>query len=98
MPDCSASSSPRPPIDAAVAALRAGGVVVFPTETLYGIGVDARRPEAVACLVRVRGRDEGKPILVLVRDPMMAETVVSAIPPAARRLMARFWPGPLTLV
>jgi L-threonylcarbamoyladenylate synthase len=53
---------------------------------------------AVARLVAVRGRDEGKPILVLVRDLMMAEAVVAEIPAAARRLAARFWPGPLTLV
>jgi L-threonylcarbamoyladenylate synthase len=81
-----------------VAALAAGGLIVFPTETLYGIGADARSAAAVARLVRVRGRDEGKPILLLVRDLAMAATVAADVPPAARRLAARFWPGPLTLV
>ena len=65
---------------------------------MYGLGADARSPAAVERLVAVRGRDEGKPILVLVRDLAMAETVAAEIPDAARRLARRFWPGPLTLV
>jgi L-threonylcarbamoyladenylate synthase len=81
-----------------VAALAAGELVVFPTETLYGLGADARSAAAVARLVAVRGREEGKPILVLIRDLDMATTVAGDVPPAARRLAARFWPGPLTLV
>jgi L-threonylcarbamoyladenylate synthase len=71
---------------------------VFPTETVYGLGADARSPAAVARLVALRGRDEGKPILVLVADLAMAATVAADVPPAAHRLAARFWPGPLTLV
>jgi L-threonylcarbamoyladenylate synthase len=82
----------------AVARLRAGGVVVFPTESVYGLGADASSPAAVARLVAVRGRDPGKPILVLVRDAAMAETLSSAFPPLAHVLARRFWPGPLTLV
>ncbi|TMA60264.1 MAG: threonylcarbamoyl-AMP synthase [Deltaproteobacteria bacterium] len=54
--------------------------------------------DAVARLVTVRGREAGKPILVLITDLAMAETVAAAISPAVRRLAARFWPGPLTLV
>ncbi|HEY3185987.1 MAG TPA: L-threonylcarbamoyladenylate synthase, partial [Solirubrobacteraceae bacterium] len=81
-----------------MAALAAGDLVVFPTETVYGLGADAMSAAAVARLVAVRGREEGKPILVLVRDLTMAESVVAGIPAAARRLAARFWPGPLTLV
>ena len=71
---------------------------MFPTETVYGLGADARSAAAVDHLVAVRGREESKPILVLVRDLAMAETVAAEISPAARRLAARFWPGPLTLV
>jgi L-threonylcarbamoyladenylate synthase len=71
---------------------------VFPTETVYGIGADARSAAAVDRLVAVRGREEGKPILVLVQDLAMAEPFVTAIPPLAVRLVRRFWPGPLTLV
>ena len=79
-------------------ALARGKLVVFPTETLYGLGADARSDAAVERLVAVRGREAGKPILVLVRDVAMAETVAAEVPEGARRLAARFWPGPLTLV
>jgi L-threonylcarbamoyladenylate synthase len=82
----------------AAASVRAGGVVVFPTESVYGLGADARSPAAVDRLVAVRGRDPGKPILVLVRDAAMAEALAAAFPPLARVLATRFWPGPLTLV
>lgn len=85
-------------VDAAVAALRGGGLAVFPTETVYGLGADARNPDAVARLVRVRGRDDGKPILVLVRDLAMVEMIAREVPPAAVRLAERFWPGPPTLL
>jgi L-threonylcarbamoyladenylate synthase len=81
-----------------VRALAAGGLVVFPTEGLYGLGADARSEAAVARLVAVRGREPGRPILVLVRDLAMAEGLAAAVPPPARRLAERFWPGPLTLV
>jgi L-threonylcarbamoyladenylate synthase len=81
-----------------VAALAAGELIVFPTETVYGLGADACSEAAVARLVAVRGRDAGKPILVLVTDLRMAAAVAADIPDAARRLAARFWPGPLTLV
>src|SRR6185295_12069057 len=82
----------------AVAALAAGRLVVFPTESVYGLGADARSAEAVERLVSVRGRDPGKPVLVLVEDLAMAGDVVRDVPDAARKLAARFWPGPLTLV
>jgi L-threonylcarbamoyladenylate synthase len=81
-----------------VRALARGKLVVFPTETLYGLGADARSDVAVERLVAVRGREAGKPVLVLVRDVAMAETIAAEVPEGARRLAARFWPGPLTLV
>ena len=79
-------------------ALATGNLVVFPTETVYGLGAAARSAAAVERLVTVRGREPGKPILVLVHDLAMAGTLAATIPEAARRLAARFWPGPLTLV
>jgi L-threonylcarbamoyladenylate synthase len=85
-------------IGAAVERLRAGGVIVFPTESVYGLGADALNAGAVARLVAVRGRAADKPILVLVRDLAMAEALSPAFPSVARRLARRFWPGPLTLV
>ena len=79
-------------------ALGAGELVVFPTESVYGLGADACSAAAVDRLVSVRGREPGKPILVLVRDLAMAETVAANVSPATRRLADTFWPGPLTLV
>jgi L-threonylcarbamoyladenylate synthase len=75
-----------------------GGLVVFPTESVYGLGADARSEAAVARLIAVRGRETGKPILVLVDDLEMAGAVSQQLSPAAARLAERFWPGPLTLV
>lgn len=71
---------------------------MFPTETLYGLGADARSAAAVERLVAVRGREPEKPILVVAADVAMAQSVVAEFPESARRLAARFWPGPLTLV
>lgn len=88
---------PLKQVEQAVAALRRGVVVVYPTETLYGLGVDATNEHALHKLVALKGREDGKPISVLVSDDAMLHTVAASISPAARRLMRRFWPGPLTL-
>lgn len=82
----------------AVRVLAEGGLVVYPTETLYGLGVDATNANAVDRLVALKGRETGKPIALLVADRPMAESVVRAITPIADVLMRRFWPGPLTIV
>jgi L-threonylcarbamoyladenylate synthase len=86
-----------PELERAIDALRSGGVVVYPTETLYGLGVDATNAAALRRLVALKGREDGKPISVLVSDAAMLSAVASSISPEARRLMRRFWPGPLTL-
>jgi len=78
--------------------LRAGGVVAFPTETFYGLGAAALDAAAARRVVAVKGRPDGKPLLVLVDSAAMVEVVAREIPPRARELMARYWPGPLTLV
>ncbi len=77
--------------------LRAGRLVAFPTETVYGLGARADDEEAVSELRRVKGRPEGKPFALLIADAADMERC-AAPGPAARRLAARFWPGPLTLV
>ena len=82
----------------AVEALRRGEVIIFPTETLYGLGADALNVAAVARVVEVKGRDARSPIPILVADPRMLNTVVTEIPAIAKRWMDQFWPGPLTLV
>jgi L-threonylcarbamoyladenylate synthase len=88
------------PADLAAAAvmLRGGGLVAFPTETFYGLGVDAFQAEAVARVFRAKGRPADKPLLVLVDSLEMAARVVASIPELARRLIARYWPGALTLI
>lgn len=72
--------------------------MVYPTETLYGLGADAGSEGALRRLVALKGRDAGKPIAVIVATRDMLEDIVPAVPPAAERLIERFWPGPLTLV
>ena len=90
-------NDPLASVQRAVEALRCGGVVVYPTETLYGLGVDATDEQALGRLVDLKGREEGKPISVLVGDRAMLDTVAADVPAAAERLMRRFWPGPLTI-
>jgi len=82
----------------AVDALRRGGVVAFPTESSFGLAVDALDERALAKLIAVKGRPEGKPPPVLVDGEEMARTLVREIPPRAREWMAAHWPGGLTLV
>lgn len=85
-------------LTAAVAALERGDVIVFPTETLYGLGADALNFSAVEKVFQLKGRDPNQPFPVLVSDRSMLESLVGQIVPLADKLMARFWPGPLTLV
>jgi L-threonylcarbamoyladenylate synthase len=85
-------------VEAAAGVLRDGGLVAFPTETFYGLGANALDPDAVARVFRAKGRPPGKPLLVLVDSVEMADLLVADLPDHARRLIARYWPGPLTLV
>jgi L-threonylcarbamoyladenylate synthase len=84
-------------VERAVAALERGGVVVYPTETLYGLGVDADAEAALVRLGALKGRDRDKPVSVLVASRAMLDEIAAAVTGAAERLMARFWPGPLTV-
>jgi len=78
--------------------LLAGEVVVLPTDTVYGIAANAFDPSAVATLLSVKGRDGAIPLPVMVRSPKQLAGLAVAVPAAADRLVAAFWPGPLTLV
>jgi L-threonylcarbamoyladenylate synthase len=92
-------ASPEPDLIAeAAAVLRAGGLVAFPTETVYGLGANARDPQAVARIFAAKGRPAADPLIVHLADPALLETVACAVPAEARALARRFWPGPLTLV
>lgn len=85
-------------IAAAAAVIEAGGLVAFPTESFYGLGADALDTEAIARVFEVKGRPEQKALLVLVDSIDMAAGLAARISDGARALMARHWPGPLTLV
>jgi L-threonylcarbamoyladenylate synthase len=82
----------------ALAALRRGGVVVFPTETFYGLAADALESAAVERVVALKGRTAGSPIAVIIADRAMLSEIAADVSPLAEKLIARFWPGPLTLV
>lgn len=82
----------------AAAILRRGGLVAFPTETVYGLGADAENPEAVARIFAAKGRPANHPLIVHIGHAGLLERWAADIPPSARRLAQRFWPGPLALI
>jgi L-threonylcarbamoyladenylate synthase len=85
-------------IEQAVEALRAGELVVFPTETVYGLGANASNPPAVRKIFEVKGRPPDHPVIVHLDDPRYLHRWVSEMPAVAEALAAKFWPGPLTLI
>lgn len=85
-------------LDDAIEALRAGELVVYPTETFYGLGADAFSSAALARLFAVKVRDRANPVGLIAADIAMAFSVADQINPWARRLAEAFWPGPLTIV
>ncbi len=85
-------------ISSAIAALQSGNVIVFPTETVYGLGADALNREAVEKVFQLKGRNPENPIPMIVADQTMLTALIDKIPPIAQKLIDRFWPGPLTLV
>jgi L-threonylcarbamoyladenylate synthase len=87
-----------PDVAAAVAVLRAGGLVAFPTETVYGLGADASNPEAVRAVYRVKGRPADHPLIVHVASAGAVPRWAVEVPPAAAALAEACWPGPLTLL
>jgi L-threonylcarbamoyladenylate synthase len=78
--------------------LRAGGLVAFPTETVYGLGADAASEKAIVRLYAVKGRPADHPVIIHFASPEQAFAWAREIPPGARELGQRFWPGPLTLI
>jgi L-threonylcarbamoyladenylate synthase len=82
----------------AAARLRAGAVIIYPTDTLYAVGCRALDADAVARLRAAKGREADKPLPVIVADIEQARALASRWPDSAQRLADAFWPGPLTLV
>lgn len=88
----------RAEVAQAASILRRGGLVAFPTETVYGLGADATNPKAIERLYEVKGRPADHPVIIHFADAEPAFAWAREVPDAARRLAARFWPGPLTLI
>jgi len=90
---------PEPPlIEEAARVIKAGGLVAFPTETVYGLGADGLNPNAVKRIFEVKGRPLDNPLIFHVSSPGEALALAEEVPEEAQWLMDRFWPGPLTLV
>ena len=85
-------------IQRAAERIKNGGVIAYPTETVYGLGADPYRTEAVQKIFIAKGREETKGIILLIRGATDLATLVRAISPTAQTLIRTFWPGPLTLV
>jgi tRNA threonylcarbamoyl adenosine modification protein (Sua5/YciO/YrdC/YwlC family) len=97
--DCTTDNEQREAgIDAAVAAVLQGHLVVLPTDTVYGVGADAFSGEAVKALLAAKGRDRTMPVPVLVGNEHMLEALVDQMSDEAKALTEAFWPGALTLV
>ena len=85
-------------IGQAARCIRAGGLVGFPTETVYGLGADASSDEAVAGIFAAKGRPANHPLIVHVAGAVQVSDYAASVPPFAVRLMQAFWPGPLTVI
>src|SRR5438067_6961047 len=92
-------SKPDPAvIHEAAAIIRAGQLVAFPTETVYGLGANALDAQAVARIFEAKGRPATDPVIIHIHSPAQVREVTTHVTDLARTLMDAFWPGPLTLV
>src|SRR5262245_39317006 len=91
-------TDPSASVAEAVARLRAGELVAFPTETVYGLGADASNPAAVAKIFAAKGRPADHPVIVHLPDASHVTRWAIDVPNSAWRLAESFWPGPLTLI
>jgi tRNA threonylcarbamoyl adenosine modification protein (Sua5/YciO/YrdC/YwlC family) len=96
--DCADDSERAEGVDAAVSAVVRGELIVLPTDTVYGVGVDAFSAVAVDALLAAKGRDRSMPVPVLVGSQHMVDALVDQLSDTARELTDAFWPGALTLV
>jgi tRNA threonylcarbamoyl adenosine modification protein (Sua5/YciO/YrdC/YwlC family) len=96
--DCTNEQGLAEGVAAAAEAVRRGEVVVLPTDTVYGMGVDAFAAEAVAAVLTAKGRGRDMPVPVLVPNQQTVDGLAADVPAYARDLIGAFWPGPLTLV
>ncbi len=92
------SDADREKLKEAAEILKEGGLVAFPTETVYGLGGNALMPEASERIYAAKGRPSDNPLIVHIADIKDLKPLVSEIPEAARKMAERYWPGPLTMV
>ncbi len=85
-------------VEEAAAIILEGGIVAFPTETYYGLAVDPFNCQALDRLFALKQRSLSKPVLTIIENRAQLSTISTVIPPCFNSLMARFWPGPLTLI
>jgi len=83
---------------AAAGAVMRGGIIAFPTDTLYGLGCLLLDPSAVEMIARLKRRDRSLAVISLIPDPAQVYGLAAEVTPVAERLIARFWPGPLSLI
>lgn len=88
----------RQDINAAAEMIRKGGLVAFPTETVYGLGGDATSPDASRKIYEAKGRPSDNPLIVHIADFSQLRQIVDNVPPEAELLAKHFWPGPLTMI
>jgi L-threonylcarbamoyladenylate synthase len=96
--DCADPEQRATGLTSAISAVKGGGLVVLPTDTVYGIGADAFNSQAVAALLAAKNRGRDMPVGVLVGSWHTIDGLVYSVPPAARELIQAFWPGALSLV
>jgi L-threonylcarbamoyladenylate synthase len=92
------SASVREQVEKGIAILKKGGVIAFPTDTVYGLGASIAIDSAVERVYRIKGRPRRMALPLLLADLSQLDDVARSLPPSARLLAERFWPGPLTLV
>jgi L-threonylcarbamoyladenylate synthase len=91
-------AAPAADIQQAARILESGGLVAFPTETVYGLGADAENPSAIARIYAAKGRPSNHPVIVHLAPGSALDYWAASIPLEARKLIGAFWPGPLTLI
>ncbi|HPE07997.1 MAG TPA: L-threonylcarbamoyladenylate synthase, partial [Smithellaceae bacterium] len=94
----SADRSEEDVITSAAAVISRGGVIAYPTETIYGLGADATNEQAIRRIFEIKGRDFANPISVIIGNPRDIYPLVREVTDTAQKLMDTFWPGPLTIV
>lgn len=85
-------------IDEAAACIKKGGIIIYPTDTIYGIGCDTSNQSAVQRIFRIKRRDINKPILIITHSLREVEKLVKIFPQNAKKIANVFWPGPVTMV